>query len=168
MKLPTDNSNTTTTQEHSPWQSKTIAKINASLAASHQKKPPFPEQDIQISQHLPHRVKLIIPDNPASNLPGQLQQYISLECGGYTKKFGWGSYQNQAGEIIHEPILEMTVCCTDEQLQRMLPQLETFIAAILTELEQETVFFSLNGDAFLLQRPAANATANSLQGETAA
>lgn len=156
--------NTTTTQEHLPWQSKTIAKIDASLAASPQKKPSFPEKDIQISQYLPHSLKFIIPDNPSSNLIGQIEQYFSLVCGGCTRKRGWGSYCNHIGEIIHEPILEITACCTDDQLQRMLPQLETFIAAILTELEQETVFFSLDGDTFLLQRPADN----SLEGETAA
>lgn len=147
MKLQDRYFNTTHLQENTRGQSKdSILETTQPIISL------FAEPQIQICQPYQHRISLILPDAPSMKpIREKIAQLLSLECGGCTSKKGEGNYQNWVGKIDRELITEITASCTNAQLRRVLPQLEPLIIVLLTDLEQETVFFSLDGEDYLLQ-----------------
>ena len=117
-----------------------------------------PSAKIRICKVMKHQIRILIPstnniDEPCntSNYVQTANQLFSEYCGGSICKGFLGFYQSNDARLVSESVFEVEAWMTEDELLKHLPQLEDFIFRLLTELNQETVFFVINNVAALVE-----------------
>lgn len=118
----------------------------------------LPLKQLKITQVMPHYIRLTIPSKDCNSQPipntkkyqEMVEHYFSQWFGGYTNNFGEGGYLSQSGGLMRENITEVETWMTEMQLLQHLDELESLMAFLLTEMNQETLMMIVDHCAVLL------------------
>lgn len=117
-----------------------------------------PSAKIRICKVMPNQIRILIPSTINIDVPCNTADYVETanqlfsQCFGGTICKGFvGFYQSNDARLVSESIFEVEAWMTEDELLQHLPQLEHFIFRLLTELNQETVFFVINNIAALVE-----------------
>ena len=113
---------------------------------------------IRICKVMTHQIRILIPSTIDIDVPCNTSNYVETanelfsECFGGTICKGFvGFCQSNDGRLISESIFEVEAWMTEDELWQNLTKLADFIFRLLTELNQETVFFVINNIAALVE-----------------
>lgn len=115
-------------------------------------------QRMQVCQHFNHHIRILIPSTVAVDIPTDTTAWVErgnrLFCelfGGSQCKQYLGLYQSEASGVVTETVFEIEAWTTDLGLKQAETALEHFLFELLEELQQETIFVTVDGTAKLLQ-----------------
>jgi len=127
-----------------------LTQVQHSLAKSSAK--------IRICKVMKNQIRILIPSTINIDVPCDTSNYVETvnelfsKCFGGTISKGFvGFYQSDDARLISESIFEVEAWMTEDELWQHLSQLADFIFRLLTELNQETVFFVINNVAALVE-----------------
>ena len=113
---------------------------------------------IRICKVMKNQIRILIPSTINIDVPCNTSNYVETanklfsQCFGGTICKGFvGFYQSNDARLISESIFEVEAWMTEDELLQHLTQLADFIFRLLTELNQETVFFVINNVAALVE-----------------
>ena len=113
---------------------------------------------IRICKVMKNQIRILIPSTIDIDVPCNTSNYVETanklfsQCFGGTICKGFvGFYQSNDARLISESIFEVEAWMTEDELLQHLTQLADFIFRLLTELNQETVFFVINNVAALVE-----------------
>jgi hypothetical protein len=119
----------------------------------------FSGQKLQIEQVFNRRLRILIPTTVDVNMAADTSPFVeranrlfSQLCGGTMCQPRFGFYESENFGLVKEMVFEVEAWTNDLGLKKAESAIEDFIVNILVQLGQETVFFAVDNQAYLLKR----------------
>jgi hypothetical protein len=120
----------------------------------------FSGQKLQIEKTFNRRLRILIPTTVDVNMAADTSPFVeranrlfSQLCGGTMCQPRFGFYESDNCGLVKEMVFEVEAWTNDLGLKKAESAIEDFIVNILVQLGQETVFFAVDNQAYLLKLP---------------